>query len=674
MASLSTENSQHQPLPFTVGIEVESLLVLKRHNPFSTPLDYLQHQFELAKLDSVTADSPKGVEHSYETWMITTDGSIDLNVPARALRQALKAAGKLEGPEGEVGEYECHGIELVSPPLLAPDVLSPLAAIKQEPLASIKRYLDVLDGNDTDRVLEHTAFPTPSCGLHVHVGLPESQPIPLPVLQQLAFLLLKYEDMISNLHHHSRTPFPGTQTSSFARSNRTSFLTSKHAAGCIKEKKEAVFDLNTAKRKIFANGMTIEKLAWMMGSDEILDDAGNVVGDDGQLARMDLWQDDPSWSWPSGWEEQGGKTGEAVEVGEDGSEASAPTWSGSERTAALSHSDFSSWEDSEIPSEWQTEGEWTRSNSLDDIQPLSASTAHFSDPNLESWFNASPNPFPEGNKFKLTRWNLLARHPCQGPRTIEFRQAAGSVDPHEIGETVRLFVALLRCAERAADATSEDADCCVDPKLDDAEVTLDGLLDLLRLPQPVRDYWTYRAERLAEEGFFALRDPSSLKHWQKCTACAASHDCRRLARLRQGEQTRGWQAFLKGNAKGKALWNKYSKHGVFKKDTWTKDSETVKPFDSKAVAQPVKFSRRSSKGKKPTTTRKEKATAKTRARVQAGKHAGKRWQKGLSACALIDTDGGYSAGPASGARSKIRNDEPWASVSAGAPCEPASGW
>ena len=675
MTSSNTTRSQHSPLPFTVGIEVEALLALRRDNPCSSPLDYLQHQFEAAKLPSTVAEWSKGVEHGYQTWMITTDSSIDLNVPGRALLQALKVAGKLEGEQAEIGDWEGHGIELVSPPLPSPDVFSSVAAVEQEALASIKQYLGILDGNEVDRLLEHTAFPTPSCGLHVHVGLPDSQAIPLLVLQQLAFLLLKYEDVISSLHHHSRAPFPGTQTSSFARSNRTSFLTSRHAAGCIKAEKEGVFDLDVAKTRIFAEAMTIEKLAWMMGSEEILDDAGNVVGTDGQLLRMELWQDDPSWSWPRSWEREGEESAIGVEVGEGGIKVNAPAWSGSEWTAELSQSESSSWGDTKAPSEWQTEGSWKCPDETS-TELISASTAHFSDPYLESWFNGPTKASPEGNKFKLTRWNLLARHPCQGPRTIEFRQTAGSVDPYEIGETVRFYVALLRYAERAAAASGEDAECCLNSAIDDAEPTLEGLLDLLQLPDLVRKYWTSRAERLDEERFLAIRDPSSLKHWQKCNVCAASHDRRMQSRLRRGQQIEGWQAFLKGNTKGKALWNKYSKHGVFRKAKWTSQPETGKPFDSKAVATPVKFSKSNRKGRKATSTRKEKTTAKTRARVQARKHAEKRQQKTMSARSLIDTRCGRNAGRTSSTRprSEFSSGEPWDHMRLVDQPEPVSGW
>ena len=57
-----------------------------------------------------------------------------------------------------------------------------------------------------------------------------------------------------------------------------------------------------SKRRLFAEGMTIEKLAWMMDSDEMLDEEGRVVGGwsldvdgwDGERGREEAWRDDPS--------------------------------------------------------------------------------------------------------------------------------------------------------------------------------------------------------------------------------------------------------------------------------------------------------------------------------------------------------------------------------------------
>ena len=72
--------------------------------------------------------------------------------------------------------------------------------------------------------------------------------------------------------------------------------------------------------------------------------------------------------------------------------------------------------------------------------------------------------YPEGQKYKLSRWNLLPRHPTDGPRPIEFRQPAGSLDVEEVRETVGLYVSLVREAERRANADEEQ----------DEEVKLDA--------------------------------------------------------------------------------------------------------------------------------------------------------------------------------------------------------
>ena len=628
-------------LPFTVGVEIESILLLplpstqecNSKNLFPSPLDYLQDAFSKANLSSMTADHPKAVDHGYKKWLITTDGSIDLSLPPELVKEKLgkklKGRGCKEGAadaiDVEVGGWDTHGIELVSPPLPAPDIFSSITAIQHSGMEDIKRYLDVLVSVAPEGHLEHTAFTSHSCGLHVHIGLPNSQAIPLPVLQQLAYLVLKYEDILNSLHHHSRTPFPGTQASAFASSNRTSFLSSTHAADC--NRRGAEFDLEKARRRIFAEGMTVEKLVWMMGAGDPLDEEGNVIG------------------------------------------ADATASCSSERTAEPSQWDCSSWEKPKTPAVLQEVREWQTCEEGTTEQAAEPSLRRFSDPYMDGWFNPEEQRFPDGNKYKLTRWNLLARHPCQGPRTIEFRQAAGSVDAEEIAETVRFYVALLRCAERAANANSEDSMNCSDCEVDEPRATMDNLFDLVVLPPSVRQYWTSRAQRLTDECFFSLREPSALKHWQKCQACATIHSSRIHARVRRGQQSKGWQAFLKGNTKGKTLWNKFSRHGIFNKDKWIATSAKAESFDDKAVAKPVKFSKRRGKGKNPVFTRKEKAAAKTRARVQARKQAQKAYSDpGWNECADGSGVGWTSS-------CKARSGAQWDdSVDACVPSEPCSGW
>ncbi len=671
------------PLPLTVGVEIEHVLVLPRKNPFLSPLDYLHHQFQIADLCSSAEYDPKGVDHEYSTWLITTDSSIDLDVPAEVLQEKLHLVSRDGGVD--VGEWECHGIELVSPPMKAPDVCSDTPTMQQGSLAIIKQYLDVLASKTSGGRLEHTAFATPSCGLHVHIGLPGSQAIPLPVLQQLAYLVLKYEDVLSTLHHHSRTPFPGTQASSYARSNRLSFLRSRHAPVCTVVGKDG-FDLEQVRKRIFDQSMTTAKLAWMMGADDPLDDEGHPVLDDG--SSVGLRKEDAAWVMPGQWVQEDATRDAGVVEANNVEGIIAAAWSDSEWRAEPSQSELSSWEEpdtyterpwweeAEFSADWQTPSEWHASNEQSPEHPDAASANGFSNTYLDDWFNPEILGFPEGEKYKITRWNLLGRHPCQGPRTIEFRQAAGSIDPNEIAETIWLYVALVRCAERAANAGGESSECCMDAQIDRAEPTLDDLLKLLQLPQSVRQYWTSRADKLIDEGFFALREPSTLKHWQKCNVCAVVHDHRIHTRLQRSQKTKGWQAFLKGNTKGRALWHRLSKHCGLQKDTWEVEREKLELSNGEAVAQPVKFSKRKCKGRKPTFTRKEKATAKTRARVQARRKAEEYRQKALSTTLLMEAASEYDAGwiSISHASSEARSDEPWNPVSVGAPYEPVSGW
>ncbi|KAI9873598.1 MAG: hypothetical protein M1823_007880, partial [Watsoniomyces obsoletus] len=107
-------------------------------------------------------------------------------------------------------------------------------------------------------------------------------------------------------------------------------------------------------------------------------------------------------------------------------------------------------------------------SSAEDALTEQLTGTHLDQPNLpDSNGDLPPNVhrFATGNKYKITRWNLLDRHPSEGPRTIEFRQAAGSVDAEEIGETIRL----------------EDFEDCL-RNHEEAEPTLKSLMAVLELP------------------------------------------------------------------------------------------------------------------------------------------------------------------------------------------------
>ncbi|QDS68214.1 hypothetical protein FKW77_010574 [Venturia effusa] len=117
----------------------------------------------------------------YTNWILTADQSLE----------ALKDSEKVSAypsriTDNDKGEWDTYGIELVSPPYLE-DELSNAEA-------DISSLLFALD-TPTSAITTNT-----TCGLHVHIGLPSGESIPLKVLQHLSELLVIYEDQITRLH------------------------------------------------------------------------------------------------------------------------------------------------------------------------------------------------------------------------------------------------------------------------------------------------------------------------------------------------------------------------------------------------------------------------------------------------------------------------------------------
>jgi hypothetical protein len=134
----------------------------------------------------------------------------------------------------------------------------------------VKRYCDVLLKNGSaqwyppsDYSPPHEAFITTMCGGHIHIGLPNNEVLPTPMLQHLAYLLLRYEPLISSLHHHSRTPYPNTAAGKYYQSDRIAFQEDEHL-DCSR----SVLNWNRVLCRVFEKDIEIGKLSWLMDQRE----------------------------------------------------------------------------------------------------------------------------------------------------------------------------------------------------------------------------------------------------------------------------------------------------------------------------------------------------------------------------------------------------------------------
>lgn len=170
--------------------------------------------------------------------------------------------GKIK--EGEETNWAMNGHELVSRVLTAPYSLA-FDAFKTSPgMQEIKSYLNAIRGTSSD---PWGGMVNESCGLHVHVARspPENgnERLPLPVLQHLAYLLVRYEDLITSMHPASRRATrPSGETfeaSSMIGSNLMGLRRSPHLCQRL-----ASIDLVAAQKKIFSKYMTPKRLANLM--------------------------------------------------------------------------------------------------------------------------------------------------------------------------------------------------------------------------------------------------------------------------------------------------------------------------------------------------------------------------------------------------------------------------
>jgi hypothetical protein len=379
---------RYDPLPFTCGVEIEH--VFARGYP-EIYYDKMMERLCLEgadisgltewKADDDSADWPASAhlisllecnelqckygydvgedeqnndtEAEYQTWTVVGDVSIlsTRNVTPLGLsdqfKEAIPTCDREKGWEAN-SSYQLHGMELVSPPLAVPAA----AGTHDGDMDEVKRYLDVLLKADFARGQPEysppfEAFASSTCGGHIHIGLPGNEALPTALLQHLAYLLLRYEPLISSLHHHRRTPYPRTSGARYCDSNRITFQEDMHS-GCSR----AVLKWNNVRRMVFEKDMEIGKLAWLMGGEVF------ISADDLQ-------------AWHEAWLKQG-------------------------KAAPDSH--------------------WGQTVCRkDDCRSVTSDIK-------------KPNNFPKGDKYKISRLNNLPRCDCEGPRTIEFRQPAGSLD------------------------------------------------------------------------------------------------------------------------------------------------------------------------------------------------------------------------------------------------------
>lgn len=123
----------------------------------------------------------------YKEWTISGDPSLTGISKSEVVQVLADRIGSIQ----EAEEWDSWGVELVSPPYT--DVER-----AQTDTAAIVSAIRGSAGNDFG------AVSSKHCGLHIHVGQPDGCPLPLKTLQNLAYLVVVYEEEIDKLHEPQR--------------------------------------------------------------------------------------------------------------------------------------------------------------------------------------------------------------------------------------------------------------------------------------------------------------------------------------------------------------------------------------------------------------------------------------------------------------------------------------
>ena len=143
-----------------------------------------------------------------------------------------------------------------------------------------------------------------------------------------------------------------------------------------------------------------------------------------------------------------------------------------------------------------------------------------SNPTREDWETL---PLPYIDKYKVVRWELLIQH--ERPKTLEFRQAQGTLDETRVKALVNFYVYLMRHAERLAYNYPSDQKC-----VDFWEPIMNKVLDRLVKTPSLKELCEF-LELEAPDAEYLQRGVRDYAHdsWNWCAKADNCHMCRNIA-------------------------------------------------------------------------------------------------------------------------------------------------
>ncbi|KAI4199979.1 MAG: hypothetical protein LQ350_004241 [Teloschistes chrysophthalmus] len=379
-------------------------------------------------LDVIVHDC-EGTIADYDSWHLTTDTSLVSATPE-------ELADVIGVRKTGTGEWDSAPLELVSRVLRIDDPASYeeigrfLAALNPMPQHPPHESLFQAFGNENKW-----------CGLHVHIGLPppspssssspspssssspsdqeQQQTFPLALLQHLAYITIIYEPILSRLHPARRRP-----------GNRDTDMDLGCCRSAFYEEPECDFSDD-------------DDDGW---SAVDVDDATTITTS--KEEEEEEGGEEDSWYFCTAWEGASSSSLKAQDA----------EWSDDDSNdyASSPSSSFISLNPPSPSPPPPSDDEKADRAFEEQLRKIALAKIFAPDMTLQRLINL----MSENQKGRVVNWTYLSRsHSCEedggegdwGPRTIEFRQHEGCVDPVEIGMWVRFLGGLVRWAGRMAE-------------------------------------------------------------------------------------------------------------------------------------------------------------------------------------------------------------------------------
>jgi hypothetical protein len=368
-------------VPWTLGIELEFLFAKVRHEDVATECSPWYYYLVEAKLllsqqglDCNVHLYP-GVPLDYSKWNITTDSSIGSSRLAKG-EEGLLGLSAIE----DLHYWDVRAVELISPPLPAPpsyasDSVDSTTVLLRKYVAGLRleRFRDSRSRLTISNGANNAPFKTltdEQCGFHVHVGVDPSLDNTSEFECSIPLRVLQQFAMLQlRFEPVFSSLHPSSRREDAKYCLSNSIPFRKDDHSCKRVRLLPVGDILAF---VFHPDMTAKELAWRMGSEVSIHDIGAVTEASCCGERMD------------------------------------------ERTFTVNQISRLDGRDS-----CERHRERTICCDTDDEHDPGCEMSRFFDSD-------------GGDRYRIVNWSNLCRSKSEGPQTLEFRQADGTLDEMDI--------------------------------------------------------------------------------------------------------------------------------------------------------------------------------------------------------------------------------------------------